>query len=70
MNFDFNEAEIQSGLDRVRHAEMLIQQIPKPHDGRGTWLLNYGVSKEAQALRAKRKVRWNEKTRSAETVSS
>lgn len=35
-------AEIRSGLDRVRHAELLIKQLPADHDGRNTWLLNYG----------------------------
>lgn len=44
-------AEIQSGLDRQRWAELLILQLPSGHDGRNSWLLNYGVSDEAQALR-------------------
>lgn len=35
-------AEVQSGLDRVRFAEGLIRQLPADHDGRNTWLLNYG----------------------------
>lgn len=34
--------EVQSGLDRVRFAEGLIRQLPADHDGRNTWLLNYG----------------------------
>lgn len=34
--------EIQSGLDRVYYAELLIRQLPENHDGRNTWLLNYG----------------------------
>lgn len=34
-------AEIQSGLDRVRWAELLIRQLPPDHDGRNSWLLNY-----------------------------
>lgn len=38
----FSEAEIQSGLDRVRWAEGLIRQLPENHDGRNSWLLNYG----------------------------
>jgi len=33
--------ELQSGLDRVRFAELLIKQLPETHDGRNTWLLNY-----------------------------
>jgi len=51
-----NRAEVQSGFDRQRHAEALIRQLPETHDGRNTWLLNYGVSDEAQA----RRDRWNE----------
>ena len=46
--------ERQSGLDRQRHAELLILQLPEDHDGRNTWLLNYGVGPEAQTLRANR----------------
>jgi hypothetical protein len=42
---ELTPAEIQSGLDRVRYAEMLIKQLPADHDGRNTWLMNYG-SKE------------------------
>lgn len=37
-------AEVQSGLDRVRFAENLIRQLPEDHDGRNTWLMNYGQS--------------------------
>lgn len=46
-----NAAEIQSGSDRVHRAEGLIAQLPKDHDGRNTWLLNYGQGEEAVALR-------------------
>ena len=35
-------AEVQSGHDRVRWAEGLIRQLPADHDGRNSWLLNYG----------------------------
>ena len=34
--------EIQSNYDRVRFAEGLIRQLPTTHNGRNTWLLNYG----------------------------
>lgn len=44
-------AEIQSGSSRVKHAEGLIQQLPADHEGRNTWLLNYGVSDEAEQIR-------------------
>lgn len=35
-------AEIQSKLSRVRWAEGLISQLPADHEGRNSWLLNYG----------------------------
>ncbi len=37
-------AEIQSGLDRVKWAEGLIRQLPETHDGRNSWLLNFGAA--------------------------
>jgi predicted transcriptional regulator len=37
------KAEIESGLSRVKWAEALIKQLPKEHEGRNSWLLNYGV---------------------------
>ena len=43
--------EIQSGSTRLNHAEGLILQLPPTHEGRNTWLLNYGVLMEAQAFR-------------------
>jgi hypothetical protein len=43
--------EIQSGHNRVRHAEGLISQLPKNHDGRNSWLLNYGRGLESQEKR-------------------
>lgn len=46
-------AEIQSGQDRVRWAESLILQMPDKHDGRNSWLLNYGIGPEAVVLRDK-----------------
>ena len=39
------EAEIESGLSRVKWAELLIKQLPKEHEGRNSWLLNYGEEK-------------------------
>ena len=42
---ELTPVEIQSRLDRVRFAELLIKQLPADHEGRNTWLLNYG-SKE------------------------
>lgn len=48
--------EQQCGLDRQRWAELLILQLPKNHDGRNSWLLNFGVGDEAKAFRAKHNV--------------
>lgn len=58
--------EIQSGSDRQAWAEGLIRQLPATHDGRNYWLLNYGRRDEAKALRAKRKLRWDNTTQAAE----
>lgn len=38
--------EIQSGFTRVQWAEGLIKQLPKHHEGRNSWLLNYGRGQE------------------------
>lgn len=66
------KAEVQSGLDRQRYAEGLIRQLPDTHEGRNTWLLNYGVSNEAKAIRDNhhRKVEWDEDRNAAKTISS
>lgn len=40
---ELTPAEIQSGFDRVKFAEGLIRQLPETHDGRNSWLLNYGT---------------------------
>jgi len=39
------KAEIESGLSRVKWAELLIKQLPEEHEGRNSWLLNYGDEK-------------------------
>lgn len=39
------KSEVQSGMDRVRWAQGLIEQLPENHDGRNSWLLNYHQSK-------------------------
>ncbi|MEE8263234.1 MAG: hypothetical protein V3R83_12300 [Gammaproteobacteria bacterium] len=61
-------AEIYSGLDRVRWAEGLIQQLPCAHRGRNSWLLNYGVGDEATALRAKRGITLDPHTRAVQPL--
>jgi hypothetical protein len=46
-------AEVQSQSDRVKWAEGLILQLPANHEGRNSWLLNYGKGMEADELRVK-----------------
>ncbi|MBU2177540.1 MAG: hypothetical protein KJ556_20810 [Gammaproteobacteria bacterium] len=72
--------EIQSGLDRVRFAEMLIEQLPENHDGRNTWLMNYGIRDTTKHIRAidnvkrendglsPRELIWCDKTKCLESV--
>lgn len=62
------KAELSSGLDRVKQAENLIRQLPKDHDGRNTWLMNYGIKGEAQVLRADRGLKFKNKTQACETT--
>ncbi len=61
-----NSQEIQSGLNRVSNAEGLIEQLPVEHEGRCTWLLNYGVRYEAAQRRKNRSLHFHESTMSAE----
>lgn len=58
-------SEVQSGHYRVRWAEGLIEQLPCGHEGRNSWLMNYGVKEEAKALREGRQLGWDEQTQSA-----
>lgn len=39
--------------DPMIWAQGLIQQLPDTHEGRNSWLLNYGVGEEAENLRQK-----------------
>ena len=52
-----SNAEMQSKFSRVRWAEGLILQLPKEHEGRNSWLLNYGNGEEAKKIREKHKVK-------------
>ena len=63
-----NKSEIQSNYNRVQYAEELITQLPKDHDGRNTWLLNYGTKDEAVELRKKRDLKFYNETESCELV--
>lgn len=61
-----NKAEIQSKHSRVNRAEDLISQLPKEHDGRNTWLLNYGTRPEAVMLRGLKDLKFDKLTLSCE----
>lgn len=65
-----NGAEIQSGSNRQKYAELLIEQLPKKHEGRNTWLLNYGTGQEAKERRSSRNIKFISETQSAETTKS
>lgn len=70
-----SDFEIQANRTRVQAAEALILQLPADHDGRNTWLLNYGTGLEAQAkrtawnMRNQRENKWDPVTESFEGVS-
>jgi hypothetical protein len=59
--------EVQSKRSRIDHAEGLISQLPTHHNGRNTWLMNFGKRTEAQQLRAARGLCWVRETEAAET---
>lgn len=63
-------AEVQSGNNRQKWAEGLIEQLPLDHDGANSWLLNYGTGERAKSLRIARAINWLEYTQSAETHGS
>lgn len=48
-----SDAEVQSGTDPLGFAENLIRQLDRGHEGRNTWLLNYGCSNDAEMIRAR-----------------
>lgn len=39
---ELTKAEVSSGYNRVQWAEDLIRQLPETHEGRNSWLMNYG----------------------------
>ncbi len=57
--------EMQSGLDRVRFAELLISQLPHTHEGRNTWLLNYGNMKDSERMRDINGIKFDTETMAA-----
>lgn len=62
-----SKAEKQSGVDRIRIAEGLITQLPNSHEGRNTWLMNYGRNAEAVRLRSMYGMVFDPTTQSAVT---
>ncbi len=52
-------AEIQSGHTRQKWAEGLIEQLPPTHDGRNSWLTNYGTGEAAKALRMRNRIKFD-----------
>lgn len=62
--------ELQSGLSRQRQAENLIIQLPDTHDGRNTWLLNYGTGAEAIERRKARDLNFITSRQAAESRNS
>lgn len=63
-------SSINTVVDRQRHAELLIEQLPTDHDGRNTWLLNYGNGHEASSMRFRRKLAWDSANHSAACTDS
>ena len=51
--------------NRLSYAETLVMQLPNDHDGRNTWLLNFGQGLEAESLRAYFAVPFNSDTLAA-----
>jgi hypothetical protein len=66
-DYELTLAEQLSGMDRLKWAEGLISQLPTNHEGRNSWLLNFGRGDEAKARRASHGLRFLERTQSAET---
>ena len=62
--------EVNGRFSRVTIAEALIKQLPTDHDGRNTWLLNYGKSDEAKKFRKNRGLKFDKKTQSCELVGN
>lgn len=51
--------ERPSRFDRVSWAEGLILQLPVSHEGRNSWLMNYGTSEVGRALREAHNMGWD-----------
>lgn len=62
------QAEVQSGMNRLRMAEGLITQLPEHHEGRNAWLMNYGTSAESVRLRKTYNLCFDAQTQAAKRV--
>lgn len=62
------KAELQSGTNRQSYAEALISQLPTYHDGRNTWLLNYGIGEESVEMRKQRGLKFKNKHQACEII--
>lgn len=61
-------AETESNFNRVNFAEKIILQLPIEHEGRNTWLLNFGKTEEAENLRHEKGLTWNKQKECATKV--
>jgi hypothetical protein len=71
--YELTAHELQSRTNRVDHAEGLILQLDPKHEGRNTWLLNYGKKEDARKKRQEhrysgRRLNWCDRTQALETV--
>ena len=65
---ELTRSEIISGLNRQKSAEGLILQLPPTHEGRNTWLINYGTGAEAVKLRKERGIKFLSKYEASELM--
>ena len=66
------KSERRSGFNRLMWAECLILQLPEDHEGRNSWLLNYGIRCAARKLREQHplEMTWSAKHRAANPAPS
>ena len=62
------KVEKHSGYNRLMFAEDLIRQLPKDHQGRNGWLLNYSDKEDAAQMRIDKGIKWNSYQKAAETI--
>lgn len=62
------QAEKDGAWTRVSWAENLIRQLPVTHEGRNSWLLNFGVGFSASLSRQIKGLTWDTASRAASTL--